>query len=200
VPVAAVATPQQTPVPTVAPSPVASTASAQPAATPRTTLNYAAAAQRGASAPSASASSASSASASSASSASAAASSTAASTTQQLPNLSGKLLSDYRVIMAGVQAMQWSGNWGPSVTVQTRLSRNNNDSWLLYYRIRGQLHDQPIPGTSKPRLYYYVGQLCPPLKAGFRISGHKIKSSQIRQGHRPAVYGILHVENRPFRK
>jgi hypothetical protein len=107
--------------------------------------------------------------------------------------LTGKLLEDYNTIMKVVfdepgatTKIQWTANtgFGPTVRIQTKLKRNEPNAQLLYARVREALHGKRIPGSKG--LTFYVGSLCPRLKAGFRISSHK--------GNDHKGLAILHVE------
>lgn len=108
--------------------------------------------------------------------------------------LTDTLLADYEAIMKVVFAergaetrIDWSSNtgFGPTVHVQTKLKRNENNADLLYHTVRTALHGKRIPGSKG--LTFYVGALCPAMKAGFRISSHK------KNDHKGLA--ILHVDN-----
>jgi len=108
--------------------------------------------------------------------------------------LTGKLLEDYEAIMKVVFAesgaetnIAWSSNtgFGPTVHIQTKLKRGDADAERLYRAVRTTLHGKRIPGSKG--LTFYVGALCPAMKAGFRISSHKKNN--------PKGLAILHVDN-----
>lgn len=108
--------------------------------------------------------------------------------------LTGALLDDYESIMKVVFAergatttIAWSSNtgFGPTVHVDTKLKRGDTDAERLYRTVRTTLHGKRIPGSKG--LTFYVGQLCPAMKAGFRISSHKKNN--------PKGLAILHVDN-----
>src|SRR5688500_5261883 len=65
-----------------------------------------------------------------------------------------KAKEDYDAIKAKLLKMVWSGNFGPSVSVETKLKWDNAACRQLYLKLKDELHDKKIPGKN---LYYYVG-------------------------------------------
>jgi hypothetical protein len=104
---------------------------------------------------------------------------------------SRQIEADYNDIMRAVDAMNWSGNSGPTCHVQTRLEWKNRGCRELYLAVKHDLHDQAF-GVGKRTLYYYIGAIGNWGKAGFRISGHSKPLSRIKGS---TTCGILHVEN-----
>ncbi|MGH9585077.1 MAG: hypothetical protein ACRD4O_19325 [Bryobacteraceae bacterium] len=98
-------------------------------------------------------------------------------------------LQDYDEIMKSVQRMNWSGKFGPSVRVETKLKWENAACRELYLKVKEELHDSRIPGT---KLFYYVGGIGNWGKAGFRISGHTKTADKAGDSE---TNGVLHVEN-----
>lgn len=96
---------------------------------------------------------------------------------------------DYDAIMKAVDRMNWSGKFGPSVVVETKLKWENAKCRNLYLKVKDELQDSRIPGT---KLYYYLGKIGNWGKAGFRISGHTKTSDKVAQAE---THGVLHVEN-----
>ena len=114
--------------------------------------------------------------------------------THSATTLTGTLLDDYEAIMKVVFAergaettIAWSSNsgFGPTVHIQTKLKRGDNNAERLYHTVRTTLHGKRIPGSKG--LTFYVGALCPAMKAGFRISSHK------KNDHKGLA--ILHIDN-----
>lgn len=87
--------------------------------------------------------------------------------------------------------MTWSGKFGPSAKVETKLNWNNPACKELYLTLKDRYHDKLIPGISRC-LYYHFGAIGLWGKAGFRISGHTKTSDEIGQSE---TLGILRVEN-----
>lgn len=105
------------------------------------------------------------------------------------PFSSRQVREDYDAIHRKLAEMHWSGRYGPSVQVQTKLKWDVKECRELYLRIKGELHDEKIPGT---RLYYYVGAIGNWGKAGFRITGHSKPAAKVKASE---THGVLHVEN-----
>jgi hypothetical protein len=102
-----------------------------------------------------------------------------------------KIAEDFENIMKHAASTNWSGKFGPSCQVETKLKWENRDCRELYMAVKRDLHDQPF-SVGKRTLYYYVGAIGNWGKAGFRISGHTKPKSKIKASE---THGVLHIEN-----
>jgi hypothetical protein len=103
--------------------------------------------------------------------------------------------SDISAVEGAMGRMNWSGNFGPSVRVETPLRWENEQCRKLYLTLKQKYDDQIISGSSRPKLYYYFGAIGNWGKAGFRISGHTKQRADLRGGKNVRTEGVLHVEN-----
>jgi hypothetical protein len=104
---------------------------------------------------------------------------------------SRRIQDDYDNIMRYVRDNNWSGSFGPTCNVDTRLKWEDDDCVELYLAVKDDLHDKSFT-FGKRVLYYYVGAIGNWGKAGFRISGHTKPSGNVGNSK---THGVLHIDN-----
>jgi hypothetical protein len=118
--------------------------------------------------------------------------SAAAAATPPAPRFSSRRVQDdYNSIMSAVERNNWSGSFGPTCNVATRLKWEEDDCRELYLAVKDDLHDKAFT-AGKLVLYYYVGAIGLWGKSGFRISGHTKPSDNVGNS---TTYGVLHIDN-----
>ncbi len=107
---------------------------------------------------------------------------------------------DYDAIKRELAKWNTGGFWyrnqatGNTVWIDTAIRSADADALRDY--LYAELHDSAIPKPpGEKQLYYYVTALNPPMKKGFRITGHGYKSTEANRLGSDPTYGVLHIDS-----